>query len=85
VIRYKYFLPILPAMKYALIFGLALIVILLAGCTTKMANPASTYCIEQGGKLEIRSNEQGQYGVCIMPTGECEEWAFYRNECTPEE
>jgi len=48
-----------------------------------MANPASVYCINQSGKLEIRSDEQGnQYGVCIFDDGsECEEWKFFRGEC----
>lgn len=48
-----------------------------------MPNPASAYCEEQGGTLEIREDEDGgQYGVCIFDDGsECEEWAFYRGEC----
>lgn len=49
-----------------------------------LANPASVYCEEQGGKLEIRADEKtkSQYGVCIFSGGkECEEWAFYRGEC----
>jgi putative hemolysin len=51
---------------------------------TGMANPASTYCLEQGGQLEIRTDETGgQYGICILPEGECEEWAFFRGECVP--
>ena len=53
---------------------------------TALPNPASVYCIEQGGTLEIREDEQrNQYGVCIFPQGECEEWAFYRGECKPGE
>lgn len=52
-----------------------------------LPNPASKYCVDQGYKLEIRSDESGnQYGVCIFPDGsECEEWAFFRGECTYEE
>lgn len=47
-------------------------------------NPASVYCIQNNGTLEIRENEKGQYGVCIFPDGsECEEWAYYRGECKP--
>jgi len=48
-----------------------------------IANPASVYCEEQGYKLEIRNDEQGnQYGVCIFPDGsECDEWEYYRGEC----
>jgi putative hemolysin len=48
-----------------------------------MANPASVYCVEQGYKVEIRDEAGGQVGYCIFPNGaECEEWAFYRGECT---
>ncbi len=48
-----------------------------------MANPASVYCREQEGKLEMREDSNGgQYGVCIFSDGsECDEWAFYRGEC----
>lgn len=48
-----------------------------------ISNPASVYCIDNGGKSEIRSNEEGQYGVCIFPDGsECDEWKFFRKECS---
>ncbi|OAN46076.1 hypothetical protein A6A03_01680 [Chloroflexus islandicus] len=51
-----------------------------------LANPASTYCIEQGGQLEIQSTEGGQIGVCRFSDGTvCEEWAFFRGECRPGE
>jgi len=50
-----------------------------------IANPASTYCVEQGGASEIRTAEDGsQSGVCVFPDGSaCEEWAFFREACTP--
>jgi len=49
---------------------------------TQLANPASVYCEKQGGTLEIKSDEKGQYGMCHLPDGtDCEEWAFYRGEC----
>lgn len=52
---------------------------------TGLANPASVYCQEQGGTLEIRTGaDGGQYGVCVFADGsECEEWAFFRGECSP--
>lgn len=55
--------------------------------STQLANPASVYCGEQGGKLEIREHDDGgQYGVCIFDDGsECEEWAYFRGECAPGE
>jgi hypothetical protein len=50
-----------------------------------MPNPASDYCVRQGGNLEIRTgSDGGQYGVCKFPDGgECDEWAFFRGECGP--
>jgi putative hemolysin len=49
-----------------------------------MANPASVYCGEQGGTLDIRDGDGGQVGFCVFDDGsECEEWAFYRGECAP--
>ena len=44
-----------------------------------MANPASQYCVEQGGKLEIRNEANGQVGYCKLANGQViEEWAFFR-------
>jgi hypothetical protein len=50
-----------------------------------MANPAAVHCERQGHKLEIRIDKKGnQYGVCVFADGtECEEWAYYRGECSP--
>ncbi len=51
-----------------------------------IANPASVYCTDQGGKLEIRKDGQGnETGFCIFPDGSgCEEWAYFRHECNPD-
>ena len=50
----------------------------------ELANPAAVYCQGQGYTVELRTDEDGAYGVCIFPDGtECEEWAFYRGECGP--
>lgn len=44
-----------------------------------LANPASTYCVQSGGRSEIRSNSEGQRGVCVLPDGsEVDEWEYYR-------
>ena len=45
-----------------------------------MANPASVYCIEQGGKLETRTDaDGGQSGFCIFPDGTAKrQWDFWR-------
>jgi len=49
---------------------------------TEIANPASVFCIEQGGSLELVEDEQGVSGMCTLPNGEvCEEWALFRAEC----
>lgn len=46
-----------------------------------MANPASVYCEQIGGKLEIKNSTDGQYGMCTLPNGEqIEEWALYRRD-----
>ena len=44
-----------------------------------MPNPASQYCIEQGGKLEIRNESNGQVGYCHLANGQViEEWELFR-------
>jgi putative hemolysin len=44
-----------------------------------LANPASVFCVESGGKSEIRNGPRGQYGVCRLPGGRVvEEWSYYR-------
>jgi uncharacterized protein len=49
----------------------------------QIANPAAVYCEQQGGTLRIEQTEAGQYGICVLPNGtECEEWAYYRGECS---
>lgn len=78
--------------KLMMILVVIVLVMSMAGCkrdkvTTgsdaQIANPASVYCGEHGGKLEIRTGEDGgQIGYCVFPDGsECEEWAFFRGEC----
>lgn len=49
-----------------------------------IANPASVYCIEQGGKLEIVRTEKGDVGWCVLPDGRhIEEWRFFRARNEP--
>lgn len=78
-------------MQRYLLPGLLLSLVLLTGCgqTTsapqktnpetnqaQLANPASVYCEEQGGKLNLAD------GMCTLPDGtQCEEWAYFRHEC----
>ena len=69
-------------------------ILLAASCSPKqitptpganMPNPASVYCEQNGGKLDIRTAADGsQSGVCVFANGsECDEWAYYRGECKP--
>lgn len=49
---------------------------------TGIANPASVYCVEHNGTLDIRDTPEGQAGYCTFPGGSvCEEWAYFRGEC----
>ena len=44
-----------------------------------LANPASVFCVQSGGKSEIRQGPRGQYGVCLLPDGRTvEEWSYFR-------
>jgi putative hemolysin len=46
---------------------------------TGMPNPAAKFCEGSGYEYSLRGSE----GYCIFPDKtECEEWAFYRGECT---
>ncbi len=53
--------------------------------TPNIANPATAYCEQNGGKLEFRQDASGgTNGVCRFTDGsECDEWAFFRHECKP--
>lgn len=71
-------------MKKTLLFSL--LAMTLGACTTTpqsngdspqlgMANPASAYCVSQGGKLELRNESNGQVGYCHLKNGQVvEEW-----------
>ncbi len=50
-----------------------------------MVNPASVFCAENSGNLEILSWTGWEYGVCKFVDGsKCEEWKYFRWECKPE-
>lgn len=66
--------------------------LVLTGCTTTsadnnvagMANPASVYCEEQEGEVEIRKDPKGESGYCHLPDGRVvEEWEFFRAKDNP--
>ena len=48
----------------------------------QLANPASTYCVQQGGKLSIQKDAAGnQSGLCTLPDGTAmDEWALFRRD-----
>lgn len=52
---------------------------------SSIANPASVYCIDHGGKDKIMTNPDGsQFGMCIFPdSSQCEEWQYFKGQCNP--
>lgn len=57
-----------------------------ADITTNQVNPASKYCEENDGVLEIVTIPDGsQFALCKFDQYACEEWTFYRGNCTVEE
>jgi len=54
--------------------------------STSLANPASVYCEENEGELEIVTNTDGsQIGMCQFENYACEEWVYMNSGCTIEE
>jgi putative hemolysin len=48
--------------------------------TSELANPASVYCVDQGGRVDIVDEAGGQVGYCELPDGRrVEEWEYYRS------
>lgn len=79
---------------------LGLLAVTISGCSTAqkndaekpnigLANPASVFCVEQGGTLEMRKEANGEAGYCHLANGQVvEEWAFFRAnqaKCLPEQ
>lgn len=50
-----------------------------------IANPASVYCVEQGGALEIERDQYGnERGICVLADGSrIDEWEYYRQSSQP--
>lgn len=45
----------------------------------EVANPASKYCITQGGISQIKKNADGsEYGVCVVDGEEIDEWEYFQ-------
>ncbi|QOQ80555.1 MULTISPECIES: putative hemolysin [Comamonas] len=46
-----------------------------------MANPASVYCAQLGGKTRIEKTTAGERGICVLPNGtEIDEWELFRRD-----
>lgn len=46
-----------------------------------MANPASVYCAQLGGKTRIEKTGAGERGICVLPDGrEIDEWELFRRD-----
>ena len=53
---------------------------ILATTTLALANPASVYCVQQGGRVEIVRTPKGEAGYCVLPDGRrIEEWKLFRS------
>lgn len=49
--------------------------------STQIANPASEYCVAQGGTVEIVDEADGQVGYCNLPDGQrIEEWEYFNSQ-----
>ncbi|ELI6448528.1 DUF333 domain-containing protein [Photobacterium damselae] len=72
-------------MKKIILFSIGCVAIL-AGCAVEpkvtkadMANPASQYCVQQGGKVVMNKEPSGVVGYCHLPDGNVvEEWSLYK-------
>ncbi|MGA9276334.1 DUF333 domain-containing protein [Ilumatobacter sp.] len=43
------------------------------------ANPASVFCVDQGGAVDIVDEADGQVGYCVLPDGtRVDEWEYFR-------
>jgi putative hemolysin len=53
--------------------------------TADLANPASVFCGQNGGSLDMRPDSTGNVdGICVFADGsECDEWSYFRAECQP--
>jgi putative hemolysin len=66
---------------------LLLVAIAMVSCASEptapqLANPASAYCEEQGGRHVVERASRGEFGVCFFEDNrQCEEWALLRAEC----
>ena len=73
---------------YKTCIGIVVTSVLFVGCTVsgpdpimglQLPNPASVYCIERGGSINIKESPQGDVTTCVLSDGtEIDEWVYYR-------
>jgi len=80
------------SLSTAVVLGAAALALgALAGCSSSgntpapsssgagLANPASEYCVQQGGTVEIVTGSDGDQGFCNLPDGtRVDEWEYFR-------
>ncbi|WGV98386.1 DUF333 domain-containing protein [Vibrio sp. YMD68] len=78
-------------MKKTYIFASLAAVAVLAGCSsepdeyevkeyTSIANPASVYCVQQGGELDTVTENELRVTYCAFSEEDrTEQWEYYRN------
>ncbi len=70
--------------------GIAVLTAFIAGCTVSgpdpvlaigIPNPASIYCIERGGSLDIEQRPEGNVNMCVLSDGtRIDEWKLYKRD-----
>jgi putative hemolysin len=78
-------------MKMAAALAGTALAMVLAGCGSSepapapsMANPASAFCVEQGGTVEIVNEDGGERGYCNLPDGtRVDEWEYFQQNSSP--
>jgi putative hemolysin len=79
-------------MKNALKWASTLFILCTSLNLSAIPNPASVHCAEKGGiSRSAKTKGGGSYAICQFSTcdsdkncqySECEEWAFFRKECS---
>jgi putative hemolysin len=51
------------------------------GDEPELPNPASAFCEEQGGRVELEIDDTGgERGICVLPDGtRVDEWQYFRD------
>jgi hypothetical protein len=70
--------------KSTTMISAAFLAIACAPSALALPNPASVYCVQQGGRIEIIREPQGERGICVLADGRrIDEWEFYRQSLSP--